>query len=76
MRKALTTFFAFALLAGAAAGCSDSGQGGRLGEKPNREQPPAASPPTDIGGGAPTGSSPTTPSPTPQPSRPAPPPTR
>jgi hypothetical protein len=69
MRKALTTFFALALLAGAAVGCNDSSQSGRLGEKPNREQPPAASPPTDIGGGAPTGSSPTAPTPTPPPAR-------
>jgi hypothetical protein len=69
MRKALTTFFALALLAGAAVGCNDSSQSGRLGEKPNREQPPAASPPTDIGGGSPTGSSPTAPAPTPPPTR-------
>jgi hypothetical protein len=61
MRKTLTTFVAFALLAGVAAGCSDSGQSGKLGERPSREQPPAASPPTN---------SPTAPStPTPPPTR-------
>jgi len=64
MRKALTTFFALALLAGAAVACNDSGQSGRLGEKPNREQPPAASPPTDTGSG-PAASSPTAPTPPP-----------
>jgi hypothetical protein len=64
MKKALTAVFALALLASAAAGCTDSSQDPRLGEKPRREQPPAASPPTDTGrmpGGSPA---PTTPPPT------------
>jgi len=60
MRKALTTFFALALLTSAAVACNDSGQSGKLGERPNREQPPAASPPTDTGSG-PAASSPTAP---------------
>ena len=77
MNKALTALFAFALLAGAAAGCTDSNQSGKVGENPKGEQPPAASPSTDSGstlgrapasGGAPTGSrtdaSRTTPPPT------------
>jgi hypothetical protein len=49
MKKALTAVFAFALLAGAAAGCTDSNQSGKVGERPNRDQPPAASPSTDMG---------------------------
>lgn len=66
MKKALTALFALALLAGAAAGCTDSNQTGNVGENQNREQPPAASPSTDSGstlgsapasGGAPSGSS-------------------
>jgi len=64
MKKALTAVFALALLASAAAGCTDSNQNGRVGERPSREQPPAASPPTDTGrmpGGSPA---PTTPPPT------------
>jgi hypothetical protein len=64
MKKTLTAVFALALLASAAAGCTDSNQNGRVGENPRREQPPAASPPTDAGR-APGGSStPMTPPPT------------
>jgi len=66
MKKALTTFFTFALLAGIAVGCNDSGQSGRLGERPSREQPPAASPDTGAApGGSPTAPSRTTPTPPP-----------
>ena len=64
MKKALTAVFALALLTSAVAGCTDSNQHGRMGEKPGSGQPPAASPPTDTGrmpGGSPT---PTTPPPT------------
>ena len=64
MKKALTAVFALALLASAAAGCTDSNQNGRVGERPRREQPPAASPPMD----SPTQGA--------APSAPAPPPTR
>ncbi len=59
MKKALSAVFALALLGGAAAGCTDSNQTGKVGENRNREQPPAASPSTDTGstlGSAPGGS--------------------
>lgn len=60
MKKALTAVCALALLASAAAGCTDSNQsGGKVGERPGREAPPSASPPT---GASP--STPTTPPPT------------
>ena len=48
MKKALTALFALALVAGAAAGCTDSNQSGKVGENPS-QQPPAASPSTDSG---------------------------
>ena len=64
MNKALTAVFALALLASAAAGCTDSNQNGRMGEKPSSEQPPAASPPTDTGRMPGSIPAPTTPPPT------------
>ena len=64
MTKALTAVCALALLASAAAGCTDSNQNGRMGEKPSREQPPAASPPTDTGRVPGSIPAPTTPPPT------------
>ena len=78
MKKALTALFAFALLASAAAGCTDSNQGGKVGERPKSEQPPAASPSTDSGstlGSAPVGSGAPAGSPT-DAARTTPPPTR
>ena len=44
MKKTLSAVFALALLAGVAAGCTDSNQTGKVGENRNREQPPAALP--------------------------------
>lgn len=78
MKKTLSAVFALALLAGAAAGCTDSNQSGKVGENPKREQPPAASPSTDSGstlGSAPAGSGAPSGSPT-DASRTMPPPTR
>jgi len=46
MRKFLSGLFALALVTGLAAGCTDSGQSGRVGENPSSERMPAASPPT------------------------------
>jgi hypothetical protein len=46
MTKLLSGLFALTLLAGVAAGCSDSGTGRPIGENPNRERTPSASPPT------------------------------
>jgi hypothetical protein len=46
MKKLLSGLFTLTLLAGVAAGCSDSGQSRPLGENPNRERTPSASPPT------------------------------
>ena len=79
MKKALSAVFAFALLAGAAAGCTDSNQTGKVGENRNREQPPAASPSTDSGstlGSAPAGSGSSPSSTDASRSTPQPPPTR
>ena len=64
MKKALTAVFALALLASAAAGCTDSNQNGRMGERPRSEQPPAASPPIDTGRTPGSTGTPVTPPPT------------
>src|SRR5204862_5633495 len=46
MRKLLTGFCALALLAGIAAGCTDSNKGGPVSEKPGSlDRSPSASPP-------------------------------
>jgi hypothetical protein len=66
MKKVLSGFFALALLTGVAAGCTDSGQSGRVGEGQSRDRSPSASPPTssqpDLGS-TPRGSSGGSPSP-------------
>jgi hypothetical protein len=46
MSKLLSGLFALTLLAGVAAGCNDAGTSRPIGENPNRERTPAASPPT------------------------------
>ncbi len=79
MKKTLSAVFALALLAGVAAGCTDSNQTGKVGENRNREQPPAASPSTDSGstlGSAPGGSGASSSSTDASRSTPQPPPTR
>ena len=46
MRKLLTGFCALALLAGIAAGCTDSNKGGPVSERPgSTDRSPSASPP-------------------------------
>jgi hypothetical protein len=53
MRTLLSGLSAFVLLTALVAGCTDSNQGGRVGENPNRDRAPSASPPTttpDTGG--------------------------
>ena len=61
MTKLLSGLFALTLLAGVAAGCSDSGQSRPIGENPSRERTPSASPPTSPDSGT-MGRSPSTPS--------------
>ncbi len=63
MRTLLSGFCAFVLLSALVAGCTDSNQGGgRVGDTPNRDRVPSASPPTttpDTGstmGSSPSGS--------------------
>jgi hypothetical protein len=60
MRQLLSGLFVLTLLAGVAAGCSDSGQSRPLGENPSRERTPSASPPTSPDSGT-MGSAPSTP---------------
>jgi hypothetical protein len=53
MRTLLSGLSAFVLLTALVAGCTDSNQGGRVGDNPNRDRAPSASPPTttpDTGG--------------------------
>jgi hypothetical protein len=53
MRTLLSGLSAFVLLTALIAGCTDSNQGGRVGDNPNRDRAPSASPPTttpDTGG--------------------------
>ena len=64
MNKVLTGFCALLLLTGLTAACNDSD---RVGENPNRERTPSASPPTSPGAGGTMG---TSPSPSPAPSTP------
>jgi len=63
MRTLLTGLCAFVLLTALVAGCTDSNQGGRVGDNPSRDRAPSASPPTttpDTGRtvGSPPGGSP------------------
>ncbi len=46
MRTLLSGLCAFVLLAGFIAGCTDSNQGGRVGDNPSSDRAPSASPPT------------------------------
>jgi len=55
MSKVLSGFCALVLLIGLAVGCSDSN---RVGENPNRDRTPSASPPTSPDTGRTMGSSP------------------
>jgi hypothetical protein len=53
MRTLLSGLSAFVLLTALVAGCTDSNQGGRVGDNPSRDRAPSASPPTttpDTGG--------------------------
>jgi len=53
MRTLLSGLSAFVLLTALIAGCTDSNQGGRVCDNPNRDRAPSASPPTttpDTGG--------------------------
>ena len=69
MRTFLSGLCAFVLLSGLVAGCTDSNQRG-VGENPNRERTPSASPPTSTmpdtgrapGGSSGPGGTPSTPS--------------
>jgi hypothetical protein len=61
MKTFLSGLCAFVLLTAFVAGCTDSNQGGRMGNNPNSDRAPSASPPTttpDSGtmGSAPSGS--------------------
>ncbi len=46
MRTLLSGLSAFVLLTALVAGCTDSNQGGRVGDNPSRDRAPSASPPT------------------------------
>jgi len=46
MRTLLSGLCAFVLLTALVAGCTDSNQGGRVGDNPTRDRAPSASPPT------------------------------
>ena len=65
MRTLLSGLCAFVLLTALVAGCTDSNQGGRVGDSPTRDRAPSASPPTTTPDTGSTMSSPPSGSPAP-----------